>query len=165
MTLSIYTREDDEKPASVAGFWFTSDDLRPVGVRLDQFQGLRASEVQRFAWRQWMTVAEEAARRLLAGQCHVPIPFDELQASPVGRALGADEAQRKRGPKPRDPQETLAFLSNLAREYSDLRAEGSTAPATALARRHHYNVNTMRHYIYRARRLGLLPPARPGRAG
>lgn len=82
-----------------------------------------------------------------------------------------------RGWKPADPGEepepltrpvgriTDEFLADLARSYQWLVAKGYTTPSTMLSEQMQTSVGNVRRWVSMARRKGLLPPGRPGRAG
>lgn len=79
--------------------------------------------------------------------------------------------------EPRDPGEeppaltrsttgiTDDFLGALARRYTWLVTSGNTTPAVQLAEESGTPVATVRRWVWTARKKGLLPPGRPGRAG
>lgn len=57
------------------------------------------------------------------------------------------------------------FLGDLARMYRWLVGTGRNAPATVIAEQTGAPVATVRRWVSMARKKGLLPPGRPGRAG
>jgi hypothetical protein len=79
--------------------------------------------------------------------------------------------------KPADPGErperltrpvgriTDDFLADLARSYQWLVAKGYTSPSTMLGEEMQTSVGNVRRWVSTARKKGLLPPGRPGRAG
>lgn len=60
---------------------------------------------------------------------------------------------------------TDEFLGTLTRRYRWLVDSGNTTPAVQLAEESSTPVATVRRWVWTARKKGLLPPGRPGRAG
>jgi len=120
-------------------------------VRLEMTQGtITPSALRRFAWDRWITAADAYVRTGGA---------DVLE---VGEALQATAtAQRRPGRRGHEP----AFFSGIAARYLALRKDGVRNPVSRIAGEHCVNRNTAAGWVKQARRLGHLPPARPGRAG
>lgn len=66
---------------------------------------------------------------------------------------------RARAPRSRPRGRTGGFYEQLAAAYKAEVARGEPNPGAALARRMNESPETMRVWVYRARKLGLLPPA------
>lgn len=67
--------------------------------------------------------------------------------------------------KPSGGRITDEFLAELAQMYRWLVATGRTAPSTMIAEQTDTPVATVRRWVSSARKKGMLPPGRPGRAG
>jgi hypothetical protein len=67
--------------------------------------------------------------------------------------------------KPGRPRLGHAQLFGIAERYRQLVEAGDPAPAQRIAEERNEKPSTVRGWIKRARDLGFLPPARPGRAG
>lgn len=88
--------------------------------------------------------------------------------------FGPPEDERARQPRPaRKPREPLTrpdgsdpegFYRRVAEAYSELLAQTS-APAPLMAAEANVPVPTVHRWVFEARRRGVLPPARKGRAG
>ena len=116
-------------------------------------------------------VAEEADRRRQAAHGTRrrvgPAPFDAdgwlgrlgFAAPPERRPI------RRSGKSPGRPGRPPAAVARVARDYADAVNRKSRRPVADVAARRQLKSHTVRDMVRRARVLGLLSPAVPGRAG
>ena len=123
------------------------------------------------------------ARDIVTAQCATPAPsleglerFFEESASystftvtePSGMLVpdGADDEPARKLPQVKPPQGKLTdeFLKDVAAAYRWY-ADAQKAPAPAISEMAEVPVRTVHRWIYEARKRGILPPARTGRAG
>jgi hypothetical protein len=57
------------------------------------------------------------------------------------------------------------FLQRVAQAYTALVAQGERAPAPRLAEQSGATVHAVRKWIFTARKRGIMPPGRRGKAG
>jgi hypothetical protein len=153
------------------------DGGEPTRVRLTVTRGLTASLLKRFAWDRYLTIADAARRKAMAtthwGRPSQPISaplatsddtvYGSITLPPVSTSyvhLDVSDAQRPWGAKRGN-----SHYKSVADRYTELRASGERNPPAAIARETNYNRNTVAGWVRKARRLGYLPPARPGRPG
>lgn len=136
-----------------------SKDGAVVGTNLEADRNVSPSELQRFPWSRWLTVAD-ATYRLK----------DNPGARAVWTAMG-DEPDKKRPGAPALPDD---FYASIANRYQELRAAGDTAPVDTMAGEHREHApgrgtpaprNTVAGWVRKCRERELLPPARGYRAG
>jgi transposase-like protein len=82
----------------------------------------------------------------------------------IGLSLNVDLKEFKTDPRPGRRGRPDVFYAELAKQYVDLLAEGST-PTKDLAERLGYSASSIRDLIHQARRRGLLTRASKGLAG
>lgn len=80
---------------------------------------------------------------------------------PSGRTLQSSEVMRPLG----DPKRTPDFYELIALQHSRLTDDGDLNPTATMARISNVPLSTAQGWVARARRKGLLPPGRRGRAG
>lgn len=80
---------------------------------------------------------------------------------PSGRTLRSSEVMRPLG----DPKRTPDFYELVALQQSRLTDDGDPNPTATIARLSDVPLSTVQGWVARARRKGLLPPGRRGRAG
>jgi hypothetical protein len=131
----------------------------PLAARLVHTAGIKPSELNRFAWTRWLTVAEAHAR--------ISVGFtverqSQLRAAhdKASRALGI--APRARPGRKGHPPE---FYGNIAERYIALLDEGHRDPVNRIANEAHVARATAAGWVREARARKHLPPARKGRAG
>jgi hypothetical protein len=161
-TVELQITSDDDL-VDIVAFFYEADDEGPrlVGGSLERSEPIYPTDLGRFGWSQWATVAGEALRRQIAGRAHIPARETDLIHRAASKALGVRSAKGRPGPKPRDP----SFFAGIARRYSELLAQGELAPTKRLADEMDYERSTMAGFVRKARKLGYLGAARRGRAG
>ncbi|WP_447947179.1 hypothetical protein [Microbacterium lacticum] len=80
---------------------------------------------------------------------------------PSGRTLDSVDVMRPLG----DPKRTPDFYELVALQHSRFTDDGDPNPTATLARFSNVPLSTAQGWVARARRKGLLPPGRRGRAG
>lgn len=80
---------------------------------------------------------------------------------PSGRTLDSLDVMRPLG----DPKRTPDFYELVALQHTRLTDDGDPNPTATLARISNVPLSTAQGWVARARRKGLLPPGRRGRAG
>ena len=80
---------------------------------------------------------------------------------PSGRTLRSSEVMRPLG----DPKRTPDFYELVALQHTRLTDDGDPNPTATMARLSDVPLSTAQGWVARARRKGLLPPGRRGRAG
>jgi hypothetical protein len=80
---------------------------------------------------------------------------------PSGRTLRSSEVMRPLG----DPKRTPDFYELVALQHTRLTDDGDPNPTATMARISNLPLSTAQGWVARARRRGLLPPGRRGRAG
>ncbi len=80
---------------------------------------------------------------------------------PSGRTLRSSEVMRPLG----DPKRTPDFYELVALQHTRLTDDGDPNPTATMARVSVVPLSTVQGWVARARRKGLLPPGRRGRAG
>jgi len=155
----------DDGASETVTFRLREGDSVPelVGATLERSEGrIAPSDLQRFAWSRWSTIATAALRRHLAGQAQVPIEHGEPLMVAVNVAMGADQPRRRPGPRStRGPE----FFRGIADRYEALVAAGELKPTQRLAQERGYNRNTMAAFVRKARAMNFLGPAKHGRTG
>jgi hypothetical protein len=131
----------------------TEEFLGPTEVTLRSPGGLSAGELSRFPWNRWLRVAEATSR--LRSQ-------HTIAGLHAANQAGEDALRASRpGRKGHDPH----HYPHIARRYTELTADGALNPVQQIADEHHVSRHTAAGWVREARRRGLLPPARHGRAG
>jgi hypothetical protein len=115
---------------------------------LSMNEGITPTALARFPWDKWLTAADAYARRRST---------DELGEA-IRQANRAAARPGRRGHPP-------SFFAGVAKRYDELRGDGERAPVAVIATEQKVSRNTAAGWVKRCRELGLLPPARPGRAG
>lgn len=80
---------------------------------------------------------------------------------PSGRTLRSDEVMKSLG----DPKRTPDFYELVALQHARLVDDGDPNPTATMARISRVPLSTAQGWVARARRKGLMPPGRRGRAG
>jgi hypothetical protein len=154
-----YGRTDPDDPSSPLE--------RADRVSLYLPEGITAATLRRFAWSRWLEVADAIARS--GGDLGPPNWWGPEPGTAGAKLLKAVFAQqglrvnlRKRPGRKGHPRE---FYEEVAGRYLELRRRGERAPTKKIAEERQYSRNTVAGWVRKARQLGLLPPARRGRAG
>jgi len=151
----------DPGPAYAVIAWYDVDQARPTKVALETPDGITPSMLQRFAWGQHLTVADLIWRQHQAKPGPFPVASDDLLAA-VGDVMGVDRPKGTPGRKGHPDD----FFRGVADRYLLAMRSGDRSPTMTIARElADGNRNTAAGWVRRSRELGLLPPARPGRAG
>ncbi len=169
---------EDEPYVGILSVWFRREDPNdpaspPVSVEavsLWEPQGITPTELQRFAWSRWLTVADAVAR--IGGDMTHPswksnlITDPDTVAGKMTRALYEEHGiAAPTGKRPGRKGHPSEFYEQLATRYKELRTKGERSPTRAIAQEMHYSRNTVAGWVKRARALGYLPPGRRGRPG
>lgn len=134
---------------------------RPAGVQLELAQGVTASELQRFAWRQWLDAAAEVAR----GGGRDVHPLAGFRTGKLSRTLSKTQGVKVRpSPRPGRAGHPIERYRRLADRYREL-IRLDRAPIRIIAREWKVAPATAAGWIRRCRELELLPPGRRGKAG
>lgn len=141
---------------------FSAQLLNPDGFSLD------ASNLGRFAWARWLTVADAAVRELQDPGSHPLADFFSPGTDMPKLVKAQRRKQRQRVAKPNRPGRAGhddAFYRERAERYRELRLAGSIRPTKDLAEEYAVSRNTAAGWINNARGRGLLAAARRGRPG
>ena len=161
-TLAVwFSREDPADPTSVP------HQVEEVSLCLAG--GLTPTDLQRFPWSRWLSVADAIARagdRISQDSWWSERGDDpDTAAGKIQKALIADldiPIRRRRPGRKGHPPE---FYEEVAKRYLELRVAGARNPTARIASERVYSRNTVAGWVKRARELGYLPPGRRGRAG
>jgi hypothetical protein len=88
--------------------------------------------------------------------------LDHVRRAPDPKLRVPDVPPPLRAP---DGRVTDDFLRELTRAYSAALQRGDRRPAVKLAEQAGVSVHAVRKWVLTARRRGIMPPARPGKAG
>lgn len=159
----IITVTDDEAGVDQVTFEIRRGPDGPelLGGSLLRTEPIRPSDLQRYGWSRWATVAI-AAVRSEAFETWSQFDPEHPVSRAAQRAMGVEPTRLKPGPKPKRGPE---FFEDIARRYADLLAGGERAPSLTLAKELDYGHSTMRGFVGKARQLGYLPAGQRGRAG
>jgi hypothetical protein len=147
-----FRRADPSDPAS--------PPIAVEAVSLWEPDGITPTELQRFAWSRWLTVADAIARDADAAPAKVTRAIYEEHGAPL-------PSGKRPGRKGRPPE----FYEQIATRYKELRAAGERSPTKAIveelrrSQNEWVSRNTVAGWIKRARELGYLQPGRRGRPG
>ena len=147
----IRLRDGDSLPQLDARLtvYFDQDDL-PASVSVEPPGALTSEFLRRFPWGRWIRTAEALWRT-----------SEETEGlSVVQHALASQQPPRRPG-RTGYPDE---HWEAVAAAYRDLAATGQKNPTALIAELWDIPRNTAAGWVRRCRGLGLLPPARPGRA-
>ncbi|MFJ4794137.1 hypothetical protein [Kitasatospora purpeofusca] len=159
-------------------------DMRSVVMRAGSGEILSARTWRRIPFSDVETMMRiPDIRRVLTAESAVPAPslsnldayFDATEADSTITAViptdvlhsdGADGLPAGSFPLVKAPDGRLTdeFLRDVAEAYTWL-TEANRRPAPGIADMAEVPVRTVHRWIYEARKRGILPPARPGRAG
>jgi hypothetical protein len=159
-----------------------ANSIRAREIHLTSSEGLRASEVQRFAWGRWFAVADAARRLQPHGTRYVRADDDVslVPPYPPQSYLFAREhldhtitaaIDRKRPPKtihakrPGRRGHPPEFYEEIASHYRELYRAGDRQPTKSIATAENVSRGTAAGWVGEARRRGLLGKARPGQPG
>lgn len=134
---------------------------RPSGVQLELAEGVTASDLQRFAWRQWLDAAHEVAR----GGGRDVQPLAGVRTSKLSRTLSqAQGVKVGPGVRPGRAGHPIGHYRRVADRYKEL-VRLDRAPIRIIAREWEVASATAAGWIRRCRELELLPPGRRGKPG
>lgn len=96
-----------------------------------------------------------------------PLTVTAVRDLPLARWEAAARAHVHPQPAPLTPADARQMrgqlhLQQIAQRFERERRNGTPDPAAAIAREDGVNRSTVRSWIHRARKLGLLPPVQPG---
>jgi len=159
-----FERPDATDPGGITAVTMTS-----------QRADIRAGMLSRFAWAQWLRVAEATIRNpgpdtppMTLGEGDI---FDQMrqweEAHTAARAKIQAAVKRalKRTPHPGRAGRPDSFYEHVGELYTALLRDGHPDPTERLALQLGVSRNTISGWLRRARDRALLPEARPGRAG
>jgi hypothetical protein len=143
---------------------FEIRQAQAVSVTLACQDGLSPSDLQRFPWTPFLTVADATLRDFRQDPVSAPTEGlrEVLRATETTRPLPRLPKTAKRPGRTGHPDE---FYRAVAEQYQALRRHAVTNPTATIARSHGTSRNTAAGWVRVARQRGYLPPARPGRAG
>jgi hypothetical protein len=132
------------------------DDSLPIAVKISAPDGLRPSDLRRLPWDSWFWFAR-VARQEMTSDSDAAIHIVDA------RVAFADQTPAPKRPGRRG--HTTAHYQEIAARYTQLLAEGVRSPTLRISRERHVSRDTAAGWVRGARDRGLLPPAKPGRAG
>lgn len=144
---------------------FDKQTGRPTWVGLLNPEGLTPTQLQRFPWARFLTVANAALR----GLTEPAAPEDVVHLSDIFDAEAWNKPLPKRRPKiakrPGRAGHPEEHFVSVAKRYAELVANGVSSPTMTIARERHVSRNTAAGWVSEARKRSYLLPAHPGRAG
>lgn len=155
--LHVRVRLADDGRMVITDLFLHGDELNSEMLRGISISRLEAQlhQVMRADWAQggkYNTADDDVTLRKLRAR---------VRSISAQRLVSALDRKTLSRPDGQDPDE---FYRLVARAYSDYAAQ-SNAPAKALAEEAKVPTTTAHRWVREARRRGLLPPARKGRAG
>lgn len=157
--LVVFKRQDPDDPRSA-----------PIGVEevsLRLSYGVTPTELRRFAWQRWLTVAQAFA--LAGGDPTHPSWRSDVFADPhtvVGQMTRAVYAEHgidvSPSTRPGRRGHPNKLYEDIARRYTELRLQGVRSPTKQIAQEMGRSKDTVAGWIRQARALGLLPATRRG---
>ena len=133
-------------------------------VRLSSSAGLTPSELQRFPWRKWLTGADAELRSATPSASGMSWQVDTSLPHAIAKAIGL-KLTPEPGLRPGRRGHPREYYERIAKLYEELRIAGLVNPDKQIATELNINASTVRGHISNCRQLGLLPPARRGKAG
>ncbi len=162
------TIDMDGPPRGQLRVWPGETVDKPASVRLTLNEGFTSSDLRRFPWKRWLTVADAAMRGL--DDRADPATSDHLSA--VLLAVARNERKIPKAPSPikieRRPGRKGhpdAHYRRVAERYQQLYSSGVHNPTTTISKEYGQSRDTAADWVRGARDRGYLPPARKGRAG
>jgi hypothetical protein len=137
---------------------------RPVYVAVRRNTGLTASDLRRFPWTRMMRFADTMVRMpdpVTGAAPRNPAHLTDVQIALRGAAPSTPPRPRRPGRRGHSDDHYMT----VAAEYQALCQDGNRSPTATLAGRHFVSRNTAAGWVREARKRGLLPPGRRGRAG
>lgn len=133
-------------------------DSPPIrSVRLDVVgEPITPAMLRRFSWTRALAAADACLRARTTNSIE-----DWRTSSAKAHALTGLPIPKQRG----RPRLTTEHYQNVADLYLTFTAQGSTKPNADIAERLGVNRNTAAGWVNKARQRGMLPAARPGKAG
>jgi len=143
-------------------FGFTADgnDIEPlpIAATLMRREGIKPSELNRFAWTRWSPLAEAHARSAVTFTLQRQSAVVDSERT-IGRRLRIVKGRPGRGGHKPD------HYPRIAARYQALARQGCRNPVKRISEEEFKSRATVAGWIREARRRNLLPPARKGRAG
>lgn len=161
----VIERGTDDQPGGLDMVEFVFDPSgsgRPVKIELRFPEGITAAEIRRLPWSRWIREADRGLR--ISANLPPDTEFDlwegrDLSHSYIPAFPSAGKSRPGRRGYP------AAFYEQIAVEYRELLQAGSTRPTHDIAKAHNVSRHTAAGWVRGCRDRGLLPPARPGKAG
>lgn len=139
---------------------FSSDDQelrgRPIEITLAAPEGVRPTDLQRFAWKRWLTVA-----RAFHAAPSEPHPAGGGWSDAMWVAIDAAHGPAMTHPRrPGRGGHPEGFYERIAARYRALEMSGEPHPTKRIAEQDQYSPHTVSGWIRRCRKLGMLPESR-----